>query len=124
VTVGNGFIAAIEPWHGHQVVLYERDHKQRQVIDSSLVDGHTILAADLIGDAASEIIAGYRGPGTSVYVYQRVKNEWKRSLLDDHMAAASCAAADLNGDGRIDIVCIGSSTMNLKWYENIKPSTH
>jgi hypothetical protein len=34
------------------------------------------------------------------------------------MAAAACAAADLNGDKRIDIVCIGSASTNLKWYEN------
>jgi hypothetical protein len=34
------------------------------------------------------------------------------------MAAAACATADLNGDGKIDIACIGSATTNLKWYEN------
>ena len=28
-------------------------------------------------------------------------------------------ATDINGDGRLDIVCIGSSTGNLKWYENL-----
>jgi hypothetical protein len=27
--------------------------------------------------------------------------------------------ADLNGDGRLDIACIGSSTANLKLYENL-----
>jgi hypothetical protein len=32
--------------------------------------------------------------------------------------AASGAVADLNGDGKPDIVCIGSATANLKWYEN------
>jgi hypothetical protein len=34
------------------------------------------------------------------------------------MAASSCAVADLNADGRPDIICIGSETANLKWYEN------
>jgi hypothetical protein len=37
------------------------------------------------------------------------------------MAASSCAIADLNADGRPDIVCIGSATANLKWYENKGP---
>ena len=37
------------------------------------------------------------------------------------MAAAACAVADLNGDGRTDIACIGSATANLKWYENLPP---
>ena len=112
-------IAAIEPWHGNQVVVYDSNGKSRKVIDSSLVDGHTIIATDLRGDHHQQIIAGYRGKGTSVYVYDLVNNDWTRTLLDDKMAAAACAAADLNGDGRIDIVCIGSSTTNLKWYENV-----
>ena len=29
------------------------------------------------------------------------------------------SAADLNQDGHPDVVCIGSATANLKWYENI-----
>jgi hypothetical protein len=41
--------------------------------------------------------------------------------LDDSISAAACAIADLNGDGRPDIACIGSATANLKWYENLAP---
>jgi hypothetical protein len=26
---------------------------------------------------------------------------------------------DLNGDRRVDVVCIGTATANLKWYENM-----
>ena len=44
----------------------------------------------------------------------------RAQILDNGgMAAAACAVADLNGDGRPDIVCIGSATANLKWYENL-----
>jgi len=35
------------------------------------------------------------------------------------MAAASCASADLDRDGRTDVVCIGTATANLKWYRNL-----
>jgi len=35
------------------------------------------------------------------------------------MAGAGCAAADFNADKRLDVVCIGSATANLKWYENL-----
>jgi hypothetical protein len=121
VTEGDGFIATIEPWHGNQVVLYQTGGKWRKVIDSSLVDGHTIIAADLNGDKHSQIIAGFRGTGGRVYIYEHLRSAWKRTVLDPQMPAASCAAADLNGDGRIDIACIGSSTTNLKWYENLHP---
>ena len=122
------FLAAIEPWHGNEVSVYREDKKhtwQRQVIDDSLDQGHTILTADLNGDGTDEIIAGYRGKGRSVNIYyaNSPKGErWINHPLDSGgMAASSCAVADLNADGRPDIVCIGSATANLKWYENKAP---
>jgi hypothetical protein len=123
---GTRFLAAIEPWHGNQVAIYRRrnvskDAKwERQIIDPSLADGHTILTADLNGDGLDEVIAGYRGAGRSVYVYyarDRAGDQWTREVLDNGgMGAAACAIADLNADGRPDIACIDST--KLKWYEN------
>jgi len=118
------FLAAIEPWHGNQVAVYrERRGKwERQVIDDTLVDGHTIAAADLNHDGSDEIVAGFRGRGRSVYLYyadDASGDHWSRHTLDDGgMGAAACAVADLNGDSRLDVACIGSATTNLKWYEN------
>jgi hypothetical protein len=118
----NRFLAAIEPWHGNQVAIYREQSGswERSVIDDSLVDGHTIVTADLNGDGSDEVIAGYRGSGRSVYIYYAGSAGWARAPLDSGgMAAAACAVADLNGDDRVDIVCIGSATANLKWYENL-----
>jgi len=120
------FMAAIEPWHGNQVAVYrERGGAwQRQVIDTSLVDGHTIQVADLDGDGNDEVIAGFRGGSHSVYLYHYDPDggTWTREFLDNGgMGAAACAVADLNGDGRPDIACIGSATANVKWYENLGP---
>lgn len=118
------FIAAIEPWHGNQVVVYHQQghHWVRFIIDPTLQDGHTILTADFTGDGRDEIVAGFRGPGRSVYIYtpaDRSGTSWSRSSVDHGgIAAASCTAADLNGDGKLDLACIGSATANLKWYEN------
>ena len=53
------FVAAVEPWHGSFVVVYTG--RRREVIDKTLVDGHTITTADLDGDGKDEIIAGCRG---------------------------------------------------------------
>jgi hypothetical protein len=119
------FLSTIEPWHGNQVVVYQRQGKnwQRRVLDTSLNDGHVLLASDLNQDGIDELIAGYRGPGRSVYIYyaQDPKGtRWTRSVLDEGgMAAAGCAVADLNGDGKPDVTCIGTATANLKWYENL-----
>ena len=115
------FLVSIEPWHGHQVVVYHEG--RRVVIDDSLVDGHALATADLNGDGRDEIIAGYRGHGWSVYVYYAQEEDgttWTRTVLDNGgISASECAVADLNEDGRPDIACIGSATANLKWYENL-----
>jgi hypothetical protein len=122
---GKRFLATIEPWHGDQVVVYTEAKLgqlwTRQVIDSGFHDGHALACADLDGDGNDEIVAGYRGPGTSLFVYYvtdaSAKN-WERQLLDAEMATSGVVIADLNGDGRPDVVAIGSATGNVKWYEN------
>ena len=125
---GNRFLCAIEPWHGNQVAVYrEQTHWRREVIDSSLTDGQTILTANLDGSPNDMIVAGFRGGAESVYLYRATDStgaHWRRETLDNGgMGAAACAVADFNGDGRLDIACIGSPTANLKWYEN-RPAAH
>ena len=118
------FIATTEPWHGNEVVVYResRGGWSRHVIDSTLVDGHSLIVADIDGNGHDEIFAGERGGHRSVYRYRLTdpgNDVWTKSTLDNGgMAAAGCASADLNGDHRVDIVCIGTATANLKWYEN------
>jgi hypothetical protein len=116
---GARFLATIEPWHGNQVAIYQQANSkwQRQVIDSSLTDGHTIVTADLNGDGLDEVIAGFRGGDRSVYIYYPAGGKWTRETLDNGgMGAAACVVADINADRRPDIACIDST--KLKWYEN------
>lgn len=116
------FLAAIEPWHGNQVAVYRKQGTvwNRQVVDDTLVDGHTIQTADFDGDGNDEIVAGFRGKPQSVFLYSYDGKNWNKQILDNGgIAAAACAVADLNGDGRPDVACIGSGTQNLKWYENL-----
>lgn len=118
------FLATIEPWHGNQVVIYRQDQAvwRRHVIDESIADGHTIVAGDFDRDGMAEIIVGERQGRRSAYLYRAgtaAGDTWTKEILDDGgMAAAGCAVADLNADARPDVVCIGTATANLKWYEN------
>ena len=120
VAVARRFTAAIEPWHGTQVVVYKG--QRRQVIDTSLKEGHTLEVVDFDGDGKEEILAGDRGVGGGVYVWRLVSKQWVRQQMKGpSIRANSCAAADLNGDGRVDVACIGGATSNLIWYENTRP---
>jgi hypothetical protein len=123
---GRQFLAAIEPWHGEQVAVYTEGKPgelwSRQVIDGSFRDGHALACADLNGDGDDEIVAGFRGPGTSLYVYYASDSSglnWERQTLDTEMAASGVAIVDVNGDRRLDVVAIGASTGDVKWYENL-----
>lgn len=120
---GRRFITSIEPWHGNQLVVYRQkdDGWNRSVIDDTYADRHTVITADLNADGSDEIIAGHRGNGGGVYIYWSGEGErWSRTPLGSKdITVASCAVAELNGDQRPDIACIGSATANLKWYENL-----
>ena len=117
---GGRFLAAIEPWHGNQVAVYTLAEGKwdRHVIDDSLSDGHTVLAADFFGEGRDRIVSAYRARG-NLYLYTAdddAGRKWTRETLDPGMAAAACIAADLNADGRLDLACIDAT--RLKWYEN------
>lgn len=119
------FVATIEPWHGPQVVVYREDGGRwaRQVIDE-IGSGHTIVTADFNGDGRDEIVTGDRGDTRRLYLYATTDaggGAWARRILDEDMSPSGCVVADLNGDARIDLICIGGRTANLKWYENAAP---
>jgi len=117
------FIAAIEPWHGNQVVVYTQQRKiwERHVIESGMANGHALAVGDLDGDGRDEIVSGFRGKGYRLSVFSADESgaRWTRHVLDDgKMAAADCKIADFNGDGKPDIACSGASTGNVKVYVN------
>ena len=120
------FLAAVEPWHGNEVVVYteEASHKwHREVIFSELSEGHEVAVGDFNGDGLDDIAVGDRGKNKSVHVFFAKDDtglHWDHRIIDNGgMAGSSCVTADINSDGRPDIVCIGTTTANLKWYENL-----
>jgi hypothetical protein len=122
------FIAAIEPWHGNQVVVYARAGGgwQRRVIEDAMVNGHALAVGDLDADGRDEIVAGFRGKGFQLYIFRSedpAGERWARHILDDGgIAAADCKVADFDGDGRPDIACVGASTGNVKLYTPAPPA--
>jgi hypothetical protein len=132
---GDMLIATIEPMHGTNAVVYTRSKSnpkkwKRHVLDSQLKRGHAVWLADVDGDGSDEIIIGHsdlatdpkiKGPGVYIYDSQDAAGTiWKKHVIDNGgIATEDIVAADLTGDGRIDIVAGGRATHNLKLYINL-----
>lgn len=118
------YLASIEPWHGNELAIYTPQSKgyARQVLDSKLSEGHTVLAVDLDGDGNEEVVYGARREGGSLRMARLIGKQWKvESISEGSIGTASCVAADFDADGRPDLACIGSASQNLVIYQNRKP---
>jgi hypothetical protein len=124
------FIAAIEPWHGNQVVVYTENGArwERHVIEDAMVNGHALAVGDLDGDGRDEIVAGFRGQGFQLYLFKAddaTGRKWTRHILDPGgMAAADCKIADFDSNRRPAIACSGASTANVKLYRRGAAASH
>jgi hypothetical protein len=133
---GTPFIATIEPWHGHQVVVYTppidpgKGLWVRHVVDEKLKWGHAVWCADLDGDGGDELVIGVRdnlsdrpGERCGVRVYRALDasgDRWERHLIDEGgVAVEDLACADLHGDGRLDIIAVGRASHNARIYRNL-----
>lgn len=131
---GKRFFATVEPMHGTNLVVYtppaNDDGKklwQRNVLDSTLVDGHALACGDLAGIGGDQIVVGWRAmnkPGVKVGIklftsLGKDGKNWRTTVVDDNtMACEDLCLADLNGDGKPDIIAAGRATKNLKIYFN------
>ena len=130
---GKRFLVTIEPMHGNQLVTYtvdgagdEKKLWQRNVVDASLKEGHALGCGDLLGSGFDQIVVGWRGKNSEGKVgillftpLDREGKSWRRTVVDDNtMACEDLSLADLDNDGRLDIIAAGRATKNLKVYFN------
>lgn len=127
-------VATVEPWHGNSVVVYSGkvgEKPTRTVVDEQLRWGHAVVFADLDGDKIDELVIGVRDNPTKddkfkeqrgVRLYRNTDGKgekWERYILEDGgVAVEDLAVADLNGDGKPDIVAVGRATGNARIYWN------
>jgi hypothetical protein len=124
---GKTFVTAIEPMHGIKLsVFLSEDPTFRQQLTDSLNQGHALACADLLKKGSSQVVVGWREPGPDGKVGIRLwvpqdgsGQKWESYVVDDNqMACEDLQVADLNADGKPDIIAAGRATKNLVVYWN------
>jgi FG-GAP-like repeat len=121
----------IEPFHGPNLTLHRYRNTtrtwQRQVLDTTFNQGHALAAADVLAAPGIEIIAGWREPNAGkqfgIKIYHEAAGTWTGEWLGEPntIACEDLKIADLNADGKPDIIAAGRSTKNVVIYWNRRP---
>ena len=129
---GKRFIATIEPMHGSTSAVYREPKKKGElwqsvkVLDEALKDGHALACADYLGVGSDQIVVGWRAmnergvPGIKLFTpMDEAGKRWRETRISaEGGAAGDSKVADMNGDGRIDIVAAARQTKNLVIFFN------
>lgn len=124
---GGRLLGTIEPMHGGTVSIYTGSKSgdgpwKRQVLDETLKDGHAVVMADFLGTGSDQIVAGWRAmnpkgsPGVRLYTPLDSEGvNWRTSQISgDSVAIEDIKSADLDGDGKPDLILAGRQTHNLQ----------
>ena len=117
---GRRVFATVEPWHGTSIVTYTETEGawQRRVVDDAVTGGHALGWGDFDGDGQDELVAGWRDKPFALarYHFTASGDLARREVIDEGVAVEDLAIADLNADGRPDIVAGGRATENIRVY--------
>jgi hypothetical protein len=119
------FGAGIQPFHGNRLTVHLPEQSPK-IITEELQQGHALACADLLNQGMEQLIVGWREKnsrgemGIKIYLAgDRQWNAWTEHWIDNSgMACEDLKIADLDGDGKPEIIAAGRSTRNLKIYWN------
>lgn len=129
---GKRFIVTVEPMHGSKAAVYvEPTNKDDRwplvkVLDEQLKDGHALACADYLAVGSDQVVVGWRAmnepgvPGIKLFTpLDDDGTQWRQTHISaEQVAVEDIKAADLDGDGRVDIVAAARQTKNLVIFFN------
>lgn len=111
-----------------KVVWYENDGQAKrgpwkQHFVAEVKQAFEAIASDLDGDGDIDVVAtGWGSPGSIVWAENTgdPRGKWKTHILKSPWGTANqVIAADLNGDGRLDLAaCAERGALELRWWRN------
>ena len=95
--------------------------------DETLKDGHALALGDVLGIGSPQIVAGWRAmtprgaPGIRLYVPGDAAGVGAQrfEIGGTEVAVEDLKLADLDGDGRLDIIAAGRQTKNVRIFFNL-----
>jgi len=113
----------------HQIVWYENDGSpgrvpwRKHIICASFPNAFEAVAADLDGDGNMEVVATAWGNQGCLALFKHQgdpRGPWSmQTLKANWISANQVLVADLNGNGRLDIVaCAERGSNELRWWRN------
>ncbi|MCH9654471.1 MAG: VCBS repeat-containing protein [Planctomycetes bacterium] len=112
----------------NQIVWYENDnprkkHWKKHIVKQKFDDAFEAIAADLDADGDIDIVAtSWRNPGRVAWFENTgdPREKWKHHPLKNNWRSANqVIIADMNGDGKPDIVaCAERGSVEVRWWKN------
>jgi len=93
----------------------------KHILDSSYHAEQQIDAADIDGDGDIDILGAARRINTIIWWENKKGNatEWAKHIVSrDFGNAGDAYAVDMDGDGDLDMLCVGADAKEIAWFEN------